>query len=108
AMAKKCSRLQLLYSLFVIVLFWCSSEVLAGNSPRPISDEEIRQKKTACYEDIQSGLWGWHCKSSSTAKENCALQCLSSVCYEHIYGDDPLEEGELDYKRGKEFKYCMY
>ncbi|WZZ90976.1 hypothetical protein YC2023_119555 [Brassica napus] len=43
------------------------------------------------------GLWGWQCKSSPIAKENCALRCLS-----------PLEEGEKDLVRSQEYKYCMY
>ncbi|XP_058070319.1 uncharacterized protein LOC131219275 [Magnolia sinica] len=80
----------------------------SAKSPRPISDNEIREKKNACYEDIESGLWGWQCKSSMIAKENCALRCLSPVCYELVYESDPLEEGEKDYIRGQEYKYCMH
>lgn len=85
---------------------------------------------------VFSGLWGWQCKSSTTAKENCALRCLSPICYEIIYESDPvrtearivssnlvfglpiiyflcvwllqLEEGEKDLVRGQEFKYCMH
>ncbi|KAI5070391.1 hypothetical protein GOP47_0014734 [Adiantum capillus-veneris] len=56
---------------------------------------------------LYSGLWGWHCKSSAIEKENCALRCVSAACYEKIYGDDPLEEGEIDFKRGREFQYCV-
>ncbi|CAB4269169.1 unnamed protein product [Prunus armeniaca] len=82
-------------------------EVLA-KSRRPISDFETRQKKNQCYADIESGLWGWQCKSSLIAKENCALRCLSSTCYELVYESDPLEEGEKDLVRGQEFKYCMH
>ncbi|GMN48548.1 hypothetical protein TIFTF001_017724 [Ficus carica] len=53
-------------------------------------------------------MWGWQCKSSTTAKENCALRCLSPICYEIIYESDPLEEGEKDLVRGQEFKYCLH
>ena len=84
----------------------------------------------------RSGLWGWDCRSSPTEKENCVLRCLSLECYDLIYGGDPvsggirmwgfsscdildllifllgclvqLEEGELDYVRGQEYKYCMH
>ncbi|KAL6649515.1 hypothetical protein ACP70R_013739 [Stipagrostis hirtigluma subsp. patula] len=80
----------------------------AKSSHRPISDNEIRQKKEACYTDIENGLWGWACRSSPTEKENCVLRCLSPECYDLIYGGDPLEEGELDYVRGQEYKYCMH
>ncbi|XP_051146150.1 uncharacterized protein LOC127261789 [Andrographis paniculata] len=88
------------------VLLLCCEEVLA-KSRVPLSEEEIRQKKNDCYADIESGLWGERCKSSIIAKENCALQCLSPVCYELIYESDPLEEGEKDYTRNSEYKYCM-
>lgn len=85
-----------------------SSPTLAKSSPRPITDNEIREKKNACYADIESGLWGWKCKSSMIEKENCALRCLSPVCYELIYESDPLEEGERDFVRAQEYKYCMH
>lgn len=108
-MARNISGMQFICcSWIVLLLFYCTSTSSAGNSRRQITDEEIREKKSTCYEDIENGLWGWQCKSSSIAKENCALRCLNAVCYEHIYGDDPLEEGELDYRRGREFKFCMH
>uniref|UniRef100_A0A6N2LR00 Uncharacterized protein n=1 Tax=Salix viminalis TaxID=40686 RepID=A0A6N2LR00_SALVM len=72
------------------------------------ADVEIRQIKNECYADIESGLWGQQCKTSMTAKENCALKCLSPICYELIYESDPLEEGEKDLTRSQEYKYCMY
>ncbi|KAL6867406.1 hypothetical protein ACP4OV_015430 [Aristida adscensionis] len=87
----------------------------AKSSRRPITvslphmnDNEIRQKREACYTDIENGLWGWACRSSPTEKENCVLRCVSPECYQLIYGGDPLEEGELDYIRGQEYKYCMH
>ncbi|KAL2478591.1 hypothetical protein Fot_47605 [Forsythia ovata] len=95
--------LGIIWALFLI----CSNQVIA-KSRVPISDSEIRQKKNECYADIESGLWGQQCKSSVIAKENCALQCLSPVCYELIYESDPLEEGEKDYVRSSEYKYCMH
>ncbi|XP_021895399.1 uncharacterized protein LOC110812833 isoform X2 [Carica papaya] len=97
---------------FVIGLVFLSSLLFApavlAKSRRPISDIEIREKKGECYADIENGLWGRQCKESTIAKENCALRCLSPACYELIYGGDPLEEGEKDFVRGQEFKYCMY
>ena len=35
-------------------------------------------------------MWGWDCKVSMIAKENCALKCLSPRCYELVYGSDPV------------------
>ncbi|KAK8546502.1 hypothetical protein V6N12_027282 [Hibiscus sabdariffa] len=98
------------YILLLLILL--SSSVFLpsvfAKSQNPITDSEVKKKKSECYADIDSGLWGGYCKSSSIAKENCALKCLSPACYELIYESDPLEEGEKDYIRGQEFKYCMY
>ncbi|KQK22830.1 uncharacterized protein LOC100840793 [Brachypodium distachyon] len=91
--------------LFVALLL---PSAAAKSSLRPITDNEIREKKDACYTDIENGLWGFACRSSATEKENCVLRCLSPECYNLIYGGDPLEEGELDYIRSHEYKYCMH
>ncbi|XP_015577761.1 uncharacterized protein LOC107261640 [Ricinus communis] len=96
-----------LLSICIFHLLLIAPPVLSG-SRRPISETEIRQKKNECYADIESGLWGQQCKSSMTAKENCALRCLSPICYQLIYESDPLEEGEKDHSRSQEYKYCMY
>ncbi|XP_031258224.1 uncharacterized protein LOC116116258 [Pistacia vera] len=98
----------------VFIIFLLVASTLLSRSPveakslRPITDSEIRQKKLECYANIESGLWGPKCKSSMIAKENCALRCLSPTCYELIYESDPLEEGEKDFVRGQEYKYCMH
>ncbi|KFK25987.1 hypothetical protein AALP_AA8G188300 [Arabis alpina] len=92
----------------ILLLSFCFLPCVLSKSPRPISDVEIRTKKSDCYADIESGLWGWQCKSSPIAKENCALRCLSPVCYQLIYESDPLEEGEKDLIRSQEYKYCLY
>ncbi|KAL3622353.1 hypothetical protein CASFOL_033764 [Castilleja foliolosa] len=115
--SKNCGKLFLIIILAVFLL----CEVQAKKSRVPISEAEIRQKKNDCYEDIESidigvflilgagvGLWGQQCKSSTIAKENCALRCVSPACYELIYESDPLEEGEKDFTRSSEYKYCMH
>ncbi|XP_054779721.1 uncharacterized protein LOC129287545 isoform X2 [Prosopis cineraria] len=101
------SPLAFLILFLTLSTFYCSSQVLA-KSRRPITEAETRQKKLQCYADIDSGLWGWQCKSSMISRENCALRCLSPACYELIYESDPLEEGEKDLTRSQEFKYCMH
>ncbi|KAM5550974.1 hypothetical protein ABKV19_027363 [Rosa sericea] len=102
-----CSSSPLRIQILLVLSLLFSPAVLA-KSRRPISDIETRQKKTQCYADIDSGLWGWQCKSTMIAKENCVLKCLSPTCYELVYESDPLEEGEKDLLRGQEFKYCMH
>ncbi|KAL8167680.1 hypothetical protein V2J09_009179 [Rumex salicifolius] len=75
---------------------------------RSSCEAETKLKKDRCYADVESGLWGWDCKSSTISKENCALKCLSPHCYELVYESDPLEEGEKDFVRSQEYKYCMH
>ncbi|XP_027113546.1 uncharacterized protein [Coffea arabica] len=87
------------------LVFLLSSIDVAAKSRQPIS---IRERRNQCYADIESGLWGQQCKSSKIAKENCALNCLSPTCYQLVYESDPLEEGEKDYIRSQEYKYCMH
>ncbi|KAL0904373.1 hypothetical protein M5K25_026469 [Dendrobium thyrsiflorum] len=94
-------------SLVLLLISSCTPSALSATR-RPISEAEIRDKKKACYADIESGLWGWKCRSSITEKENCALRCLSSACYQLIYESDPLEEGEKDHTRNHEYKYCLH
>ncbi|XP_072971484.1 uncharacterized protein [Typha angustifolia] len=98
----------LILCLVAIAFLLFSSTSLAKSSPRPITENEIREKKNACYADIESGLWGWKCRTSLIEKENCALRCLSPRCYELVYEGDPLEEGERDFVRSQEYKYCMH
>ncbi|KAK9095661.1 hypothetical protein Scep_027130 [Stephania cephalantha] len=107
-MAKLLKTLNPLRFWFSIAIITLLVSVAIAKSQKAITDAEVRSKKNACYSDIESGMWGSRCKSSVIAKENCALRCLSPECYELIYGSDPLEEGEKDYTRSQEYKYCMY
>ena len=34
-------------------------------------------------------------------------RCQSEECYDRVYGDDPLEEGELDIYRSRDFRFCF-
>ncbi|CAH9059643.1 unnamed protein product [Cuscuta europaea] len=97
-----------LAGLIIVAISLLYVNGVLSKARRPISEMEIREKKHHCYANIESGLWGERCKSSMVAKENCALQCLSPVCYELVYESDPLEEGEKDIVRSQEYKYCMH
>ncbi|XP_076935456.1 uncharacterized protein LOC143602123 [Bidens hawaiensis] len=99
----------LLLLICICIMFICSIQVLSKSSRHPISDTEIREKKQNCYAEVELGYWGAKCKSSMVKKKLIVLlQCLSPACYELIYESDPLEEGERDYVRSQEYKYCMH
>jgi len=44
--------------LLVLTLALLFTSAAAKSSRRPISDNEIRQKKEARYTDVENGLWG--------------------------------------------------
>ncbi|KAG0454357.1 hypothetical protein HPP92_025661 [Vanilla planifolia] len=104
-MARPFTRAILQFAIAFFVCFSAPSIFAAKHSSSgPISDERIDERKQACYADIENGLWGAQCRSSMTEKENCALKCLSSVCFDLIYESDPLEEGERNHVRSQEYR----
>jgi len=38
---------------------------------------------------------------------NCVFACMSPACQQLVYGDDPLEDGQVDPLRGREFDDCV-
>jgi hypothetical protein len=38
---------------------------------------------------------------------NCILFCVSPACYESVYGDMPLEDGEIDLVRDAAYETCL-
>eukprot|EP01138_Halocafeteria_seosinensis_P010923 gb/GECG01011156.1/.p1 GENE.gb/GECG01011156.1/~~gb/GECG01011156.1/.p1 ORF type:complete len:154 (+),score=10.79 gb/GECG01011156.1/:1-462(+) len=38
--------------------------------------------------------------------DNCVNECISKVCYDKVYGDNPLEPGEIDSGRRAAFVRC--
>ena len=37
---------------------------------------------------------------------NCVNECLSPACFAQVYGEEPLEPGELDHARFRVFNAC--
>ena len=38
---------------------------------------------------------------------NCVSVCLSPACFDKVYGTNPLEDGELDFVRARQFDECF-
>jgi hypothetical protein len=38
---------------------------------------------------------------------NCVNRCISSNCYGEVYAENPLEDGEIDSIRNREFTSCV-
>jgi len=64
-----------------------------------LQDKEIRVRRQACEQEAGPHLLPHE-------RENIVLACVSQNCYQRIYGIDPLEEGEIDTMRGREYRSC--
>lgn len=63
-------------------------------------DKKYRNAKQRC--EIASecqGLFG-------VEYTKCVRMCVSEICYNELYGEDPLEEGEVDVRLNS-FKGCL-
>ena len=88
---------------------------------RKRAEQEIRLLRTACMRDT----CGAYLAEESV---NCVLLCMSPACYEMVFGEEgknpddetetestkgvqrhygPLEDGEVDLNRGKEYDDCI-
>lgn len=38
---------------------------------------------------------------------NCINNCTSVACFNKVYSAEPLEDGEIDYKRSRQFITCL-
>mmetsp|Transcript_34019 Transcript_34019/g.105275 ORF Transcript_34019/g.105275 Transcript_34019/m.105275 type:complete len:108 (+) Transcript_34019:843-1166(+) len=82
------------FALFVAV-----ASVDAG-SKQGKSDRQFRQKKKQCEQTACPSL-------PADANANCVHACVSQTCYDEIYGEEPLEDGEVDSKRARAFSSCV-
>ena len=66
-------------------------------------DREVKAKRADCEVQLREDR---ECNKSGIEMENCILKCMSNMCYGNIYAGDPLEEGEVDIIRGRNFRSC--
>jgi hypothetical protein len=38
---------------------------------------------------------------------NCVNECVSTACYQKTYAELPLEDGEIDHKRSRDYLNCV-
>jgi hypothetical protein len=86
-MATRTASFLAFLALFFSLLFCCAPTTASTNT-LGVSDRDLAKRKISCYQDIDNGLWGSHCRSSAINKENCALRCVSHSCYDSVYGND--------------------
>ena len=69
-------------------------------------DREIAAKRAECLENVRATWDGCESADDPSVLENCVLRCSSAACYAKVYGDDALEDGEVDTQRGRTFRSC--
>jgi hypothetical protein len=91
------------------------SEELTDSSPTPQAkskaanrrtqslDREVMVKRAECEAALKGDV---ECLTTAIEFDNCVLRCVSHRCYRAVYGDDALEDGEVDTQRGRTFRSC--
>lgn len=63
-------------------------------------DKKYRNARQRCEMSLEcQNLYG-------VENTKCVRMCISETCYNELYGDDPLEEGEIDVRLNS-FKGCL-
>jgi|TARA_B110000977_G_scaffold58441_1_gene79457 hypothetical protein len=60
-------------------------------------------KRAECEAALKGDV---ECLTTAIEFDNCVLRCVSHRCYRAVYGDDALEDGEVDTQRGRTFRSC--
>lgn len=93
----------------VIIIIFFLDEVFSGHAyyqykrytyKKKRDDRKYKSAKSLC-ETKQDCL-----QKRGVEQTICIRKCVSPFCYNELYGDDPLEEGEIDV-RFNSFKGCL-
>ena len=78
------------------LLFTIVALTTAKNQNR---DRAFRARRRECETQKCSGM-------QPGTNMNCVNQCISQSCFDEIYAEEPLEDGEVDSKRSRLFQSC--
>jgi hypothetical protein len=71
-----------------------------NNNNNPSRTNPIAHLEQQCLEEICTGNFDIY------EKQNCIMKCISPTCWERFYGNNPLEDGEVDEVRKGRFNTC--
>lgn len=73
-----------------------------GNTKRKtaVAAREYNRKRRECDASVTE------CEYEQYDRDNCVLRCISQPCFQSIYANDPLEDGEVDETRSRAYKKC--
>ena len=78
------------------LLFTIIALATAKNQNR---DRAFRARRRECETQTCSGM-------QPGTNMNCVNKCISESCFDEIYAEEPLEDGEVDSKRSRLFQNC--
>jgi hypothetical protein len=87
-----------LYVVLASFLLFVSIQGKGNSAVR--RDRAWKAKKAECEENSCSHL-------IVEESYNCVYKCTSPNCFEQIYSDSPLEDGEIDYDRERDYISCL-
>jgi len=86
--------------LVLLILFLLPKLVDGRNSRRKRTEQDVRNSRKLCEKEA--------CRHLVPEESlNCVFECMSSSCYEQIYASNPLEDGEIDVSRARDFNSCV-
>lgn len=86
-------------NILLLIIFYLLKSI-HGNRYAKL-DYEMNKLKETCNKNTCN-----HIKYTEEA-QNCINSCMSLLCYEEIYGNNPLEDGEIDLIRQRLFQTCV-
>jgi Domain of unknown function (DUF4787) len=99
--------------LVLIILFLLPQFVTGGgDGTTSISEGQRRRKRST----LKLRKLRWDCQNSNDydcallipqESLNCVNECMSPACYTQVYAHEPLEDGQVDIPRAKEFEACV-
>ncbi|RYG65721.1 DUF4787 domain-containing protein [archaeon] len=81
----------------LLLLFLC---LMVVSEAAPNKDKAWRLKKVKCEKEDCSHL-------VPEEAYNCVNKCTSEKCYNEVYKESPLEDGEIDNARNRAFLSCL-
>mmetsp|Transcript_9802 Transcript_9802/g.12857 ORF Transcript_9802/g.12857 Transcript_9802/m.12857 type:complete len:178 (+) Transcript_9802:246-779(+) len=85
------------FTFFLFVLLNLNG--VESKSRRRKADKNFRLKKKDC----ESNACGHMILDEA---QNCIYKCISDECYQQVYASEPLEDGEIDSIRYRQFQAC--
>ena len=67
-----------------------------------------KRKGRGIYNKLKKKCYNLHCSNMNKRLAiNCINRCVSANCFDKIYGNAPLEYGEIDVDRDHNFRLCV-